>query len=193
MSGKKLVIAAAGTGGHVMPGLAVAREMRRRGWDIEWIGTQTGMEGGLGGRDDIVFHGLDFRGMRGRGLSGLVSGAIKLVKSPHAAKKLFAQMRPDVLFTTGGYIAGFLLLCPIYGLLCRNKAGLWAKALALFLGLLACYAFGTLWFVKVYGDTKGPITLLAALSKCVFPFILPDLAKLALALWAGKRLEKYRQ
>ena len=36
MSGKKLVIAAAGTGGHVMPGLAVAREMRRRGWDIEW-------------------------------------------------------------------------------------------------------------------------------------------------------------
>lgn len=105
MSGKKLVIAAAGTGGHVMPGLAVAREMRRRGWDIEWIGTQTGMEGGLVGRDDIVFHGLDFRGMRGRGLSGLVSGAIKLVKSTHVAKKLFAQMRPDVLFTTGGYIA----------------------------------------------------------------------------------------
>lgn len=57
MSGKKLVIAAAGTGGHVMPGLAVAREMRRRGWDIEWIGTQTGMEGGLVGRDDIVFTG----------------------------------------------------------------------------------------------------------------------------------------
>ena len=98
-----------------------------------------------------------------------------------------------LLGPTGGYIAGFLLLCPIYGLLCRNKAGLWVKALALFLGLLACYAFGTLWFVKVYGDTKGPITLLAALSKCVFPFILPDLAKLALALWAGKRLEKYRQ
>ena len=37
---------------------------------------------------------------------------------------------------TGGYIVGFLLICPIYGLLCRNKAGLWAKALALFLGLL---------------------------------------------------------
>ena len=35
---KHLVIAAAGTGGHVMPGLAVAREMVRRGWRISWIG-----------------------------------------------------------------------------------------------------------------------------------------------------------
>ena len=89
MSGKKLVIAAAGTGGHVMPGLAVAREMRRRGWDVQWIGTQTGMESGLVGRDGIEFTGLDFRGMRGRGLSGLISGAVKLVKSTIAAKKFF--------------------------------------------------------------------------------------------------------
>ena len=106
MSGKKLVIAAAGTGGHVMPGLAVAREMRRRGWEVQWIGTQTGMESGLVGRDGIEFTGLDFRGMRGRGLSGLISGAVKLVKSTFAAKKFFARVRPDVLFTTGGYIAG---------------------------------------------------------------------------------------
>ena len=40
-----------------------------------------------------------------------------------------------LLGPTGGYIVGFLLICPIYGLLCRNKAGLWAKALALLLGL----------------------------------------------------------
>ena len=99
------MIAAAGTGGHVMPGLAVAREMRRRGWEVYWIGTQTGMEGALVGRDGIAFNGLDFRGMRGRGLVGMVSGAIKLLKSCFAAKKTFAQIRPDVLFTTGGYIA----------------------------------------------------------------------------------------
>lgn len=94
---------------------------------------------------------------------------------------------------TGGYIVGFLLICLIFGLLCGKGAGLWLKALALLLGLAVCYAFGTLWFVKVYGDMKGPISTLSALSMCVFPFILPDLAKLALALWAGKRLEKYRQ
>ena len=94
---------------------------------------------------------------------------------------------------TGGYIVGFLLICLIFGLLCGKGAGLWLKALALLLGLVVCYAFGTLWFVKVYGDMKGPISTLSALSMCVFPFIVPDLAKLALALWAGKRLEKYRQ
>ena len=94
---------------------------------------------------------------------------------------------------TGGYIVGFLLICLIFGLLCGKGAGLWLKALALLLGLAVCYAFGTLWFVKVYGDMKGPISTLTALSMCVFPFIVPDLAKLALALWAGKRLEKYRQ
>ncbi len=94
---------------------------------------------------------------------------------------------------TGGYIVGFLLICLIFGLLCGKGAGLWLKALALLLGLAVCYAFGTLWFVKVYGDMKGPISTLSALSMCVFPFIVPDLAKLALALWARKRLEKYRQ
>ena len=94
---------------------------------------------------------------------------------------------------TGGYIVGFLLICLIFGLLCGKGTGLWLKALALLLGLAVCYAFGTLWFVKVYGDMKGPISTLSALSMCVFPFIVPDLAKLALALWAGKRLEKYRQ
>ena len=94
---------------------------------------------------------------------------------------------------TGGYIVGFLLICLIFGLLCGKGAGLWLKALALLLGLAVCYAFGTLWFVKVYGDMKGPISTLSALSMCVFPFIVPDLAKLALALWAEKRLEKYRQ
>lgn len=99
------MIAAAGTGGHVMPGLAVAREMRRRGWEIHWIGTQTGMEGGLVGKDAIDFTGLDFRGLRGRGLMGMVTGAVKLLKSSLAAKKVFTQVRPDVLFTTGGYIA----------------------------------------------------------------------------------------
>ena len=66
--GRTLVIAAAGTGGHVMPGLAVARVMADRGWKIVWIGTTTGMEKGLVERQGIEFHPLNFQGMRGRGI-----------------------------------------------------------------------------------------------------------------------------
>ena len=50
---KHLVVAAAGTGGHVFPALAVARELRNRGWKISWIGTQTGMESKLIAKDAI--------------------------------------------------------------------------------------------------------------------------------------------
>lgn len=102
---KHLVVAAAGTGGHVMPGLAVAREMRRRGWRITWIGTQKGMEGGLVAKDDIDFIGLDFQGVRGKGVFGLISGAIKLFLAGRRCKKLFAELKPNVVFTTGGYVA----------------------------------------------------------------------------------------
>ena len=41
---KTLLVMAAGTGGHVIPGLAVAAEMQRRGWMVSWLGTQTGIE-----------------------------------------------------------------------------------------------------------------------------------------------------
>ncbi|MEX8497891.1 glycosyltransferase, partial [Leptothrix ochracea] len=51
-----LIIMAAGTGGHVMPGLAVAREMLRRGWSVSWMGTPTGMEHRL-----VAASGLNLR------------------------------------------------------------------------------------------------------------------------------------
>lgn len=53
---KHLVIAAAGTGGHVFPGLAVARVMKARGWRVSWVGTKTGMESALVAKDGIPFH-----------------------------------------------------------------------------------------------------------------------------------------
>ena len=40
MSARHLIVMAAGTGGHVIPGLAVAREMQARGWSVSWLGTQ---------------------------------------------------------------------------------------------------------------------------------------------------------
>ena len=56
------------------------------------------------------------------------------------------------------------------------------------LGLAVCYAFGTAWFLVVYARTTGPIGVTTALGWCVFPYIIPDLVKMALALVLQKRL-----
>lgn len=61
-SDKHLVIAAAGTGGHVMPGLAVAAEMIARGWEVSWLGTEAGMEKMLVSKKGIEFDAVDFSG-----------------------------------------------------------------------------------------------------------------------------------
>ena len=68
-----------------------------------------------------------------------------------------------------------------------RKAGVAALA-AMVLGLVVCYAFGTAWFLVAYARAAGPIGLWAALGMCVFPFVVPDLVKLALAWMLSRRL-----
>lgn len=93
-----------------------------------------------------------------------------------------------LLGTTGGYLLGFLLTGLVYWLLARPGAPLWLRVAALLLGLALCYAFGTLWFMTVYSRASGAVSLMTALGWCVLPFLLPDGAKLALALLLSARL-----
>ena len=90
---------------------------------------------------------------------------------------------------TGGYIVGFLFTALVYWLfekLFGKK--LLCRILAMALGLIVCYAFGTFWFVEVYSRANGPISVAAALGLCVLPFILPDAVKISLALLITGRL-----
>ena len=91
--------------------------------------------------------------------------------------------------STGGYILGFLFSALIMWL-CEKLFGrkLWSQIVSMVLGLAACYAVGTAWFIVVYGKANGAIGIMTALSWCVIPFILPDLCKIALALIVSKRL-----
>ncbi len=83
---------------------------------------------------------------------------------------------------TGGYILGFLLTTLVSGFLLEklpNKNIF--LVFSMIIGLIICYTFGTAWFIYFYTKSSGSITIFKALTLCVFPFILPDLAKIGLA------------
>ncbi|SEF91064.1 biotin transport system substrate-specific component [Butyrivibrio sp. Su6] len=95
-----------------------------------------------------------------------------------------------LLGSTGGYIIGFLFVGLIYILFEKFfKKTIVMKIVALVLGLAVCYAFGTAWFMHVYIKNSGEVGLLTVLGWCVFPFIIPDLIKMALAVVVAKRIE----
>ena len=102
---KHLVIAAAGTGGHVMPGVAVAKILISRGWTVSWIGTEQGMERRIVERQKIPFTALDFQGLRGKGLKTMLFGGFKLLKCIAQSRTILTKKHADAVFSTGGYIA----------------------------------------------------------------------------------------
>lgn len=99
-----LVIMAAGTGGHVIPGLAVAKEMQNRGWNVHWLATSHGMENTLVPPHGFTMTKLNFSGLRGKGLLHSVLGLGKLISSTWRAVRLFKQIQPNVVLGMGGYV-----------------------------------------------------------------------------------------
>ena len=96
-----------------------------------------------------------------------------------------------ILGMTGGYILGFLLTGIAYMLATKYLGeGLVVRIGALIVGLALCYTFGTIWFIKVYAMQVGSIGTMAALSMCVFPFLIPDAIKLIAAVIVAQRVKK---
>lgn len=108
---------------------------------------------------------------------------------------VFAEFTGGVgilLGNTGGYIIGFIFTALIVGFASdKFKGKLMPVAIAMVLGVLVCYAFGTLWFAVVYAKSNEPAAILTILGWCVFPFILPDGIKIAVAAILTARLRKY--
>ncbi|BFT29465.1 undecaprenyldiphospho-muramoylpentapeptide beta-N-acetylglucosaminyltransferase [Alteromonas sp. D210916BOD_24] len=103
---KRCLIMAGGTGGHVFPGLAVATSLRREGWDIHWLGTAERMEAQVVPKHDIPIHYIPVKGLRGKGLSARLSGAVALVKSLFSARRIIQRIQPDIVVGFGGYASG---------------------------------------------------------------------------------------
>lgn len=94
-----------------------------------------------------------------------------------------------LLGATGGYIIGFIFLSLCYLIITAvfgNK--ITVKAIGLFFGLLICYLFGTFWYMWVYLKALNTEAFISTLSVCVLPFIIPDLIKIALALFIDRKL-----
>lgn len=101
---KHLMVMAAGTGGHIFPGLAIADTMRARGWQVSWLGTQRGMEAEIVPRHDLAFDAIDFSGLRGKGVMHTLTGIFKLVAGFLRCRAILHARAPDVVLGMGGYV-----------------------------------------------------------------------------------------
>ena len=101
---RHLVVMAAGTGGHVIPGLAVAREMQARGWSVSWLGTPAGMENRLVPPTGIPMDTVAFSGLRGKGLLHTLTGGFRMLGAFWSSRRILRQRRADAVLGMGGYV-----------------------------------------------------------------------------------------
>ena len=105
MSMRTLVVMAGGTGGHIMPGLAVAHEMKARGWRVLWMGNPDRMEGRLVPEQGFELLPLSFSGLRGKGVAALIKLPFTLSRACLQARRALASAQADVVLGMGGYVA----------------------------------------------------------------------------------------
>ncbi len=99
-----ILIMAGGTGGHIFPALAVAEEMRTRGWRVVWLGNPEGMEARLVPQHGFELVPVRFAALRGKGLLRKLLLPLNLLKGFWQAQKAIRQVQPNVVLGMGGYI-----------------------------------------------------------------------------------------
>jgi UDP-N-acetylglucosamine--N-acetylmuramyl-(pentapeptide) pyrophosphoryl-undecaprenol N-acetylglucosamine transferase len=108
----RVVFAGGGTGGHLFPGLAVAREFQRRDekTEILFIGTEQGIEFRVLPKQGFKLETLSVKGMKGRGLRGLLDAAVGVPASLLRSLAILGRFDPDCVIGLGGYASGPVLL-----------------------------------------------------------------------------------
>jgi UDP-N-acetylglucosamine--N-acetylmuramyl-(pentapeptide) pyrophosphoryl-undecaprenol N-acetylglucosamine transferase len=103
----RVIVAGGGTGGHLFPGLAVADAFgRRRPSRIVFVGSSRGIETRVVAKRGYPLRTLPVRALRGQGLLGFASSALRLPASLVSAWRLLGEIRPDLLIGVGGYASG---------------------------------------------------------------------------------------
>jgi UDP-N-acetylglucosamine--N-acetylmuramyl-(pentapeptide) pyrophosphoryl-undecaprenol N-acetylglucosamine transferase len=179
-----ILIMAGGTGGHVFPGLAVADEMRRRGWNVVWMGARGGLEARLVPARGYPVEWIRAAALRGKGLVAKLVLPLNLLVGFWQSARAILRIRPAVVLSMGGYVAfpggmmASLLARPlavheqnsIAGLANRVLAGVADKTMVAFPGALAHAEWtgnpvraeisGITEPIARYGARNGPLRLL---------------------------------
>lgn len=108
----RLLIAAGGTGGHIYPGIAVAKEVIRRDPQatVRFVGTARGLENKLVPQAGFELSIIESTGLKNVGAVARARGLLVLPKSFLAARSVIKSFRPDVVIGAGGYVSGPVLL-----------------------------------------------------------------------------------
>ena len=101
---KTLMVMAGGTGGHIFAGIAVAEELRARGWRIVWMGNPDGMEARIVPARGYETAWVRFGALRGKGLVRKLLLPLNLLRGFWQALRALRRVRPDVVLGMGGYI-----------------------------------------------------------------------------------------
>ena len=107
-------MAGGGTGGHVMPALAVARELRARGQAVGFIGTRRGLEARLVPAEGFPIEWIEIGGLQRVGFRRMLATLAELPWSVWAASRILNRDRPAAVFSTGGFVAGPVLLAALW-------------------------------------------------------------------------------
>jgi len=107
------VFAGGGTGGHVVPSLAVADEMRRRGYESLFIGTQRGMEATLVPQAGFPIEWIEIGGLNRVGAAQALKTLWLLPGSVQRSRAILRESRPAAVFSMGGYVAAPVVLAAI--------------------------------------------------------------------------------
>lgn len=102
---KTIVIMAGGTGGHIMPGLAVADQLRAEGWHVVWMGIPDGMEARLVPARGYEMAWVKFVALRGKGVLRFWLLPFNLLRGFAQAWRALRRIRPQVVLGLGGYVS----------------------------------------------------------------------------------------
>lgn len=117
---QRILITAGGTGGHVFPALAAAKQFQEEGVDVRWIGTRQGIESRIVPANAIDIEYLDVAGVRGQGIKRLLMAPLKILRAVFRVIRVIRQYKPDAVLGMGGFVTGptgvgaWLAGCPLF-------------------------------------------------------------------------------